>query len=506
MMDYDWIKQRSWLSQDKPAVIDALTEERYTYQDMNKRALRLAHYLQSAYGIQKGDRVALLAPNDVAYLDLIFACMKLGAIFIPLNWRLQPEELRHVINDCIPVCVFYATEMQASLEKNAPKGLIGLNVNGEDYQNIVSEDSPFPATELGPDIAHDDPQIIIYTSGTTGLPKGAMLSYSSVRENALNTILNWGMVADDVALVNAPLFHVAGLCGNVIPLLMVGGTIVLQRFYDPTVIIHYIKIYQVTFSFMVPTMYYELIRQDDFSKEGLKSLKVLISGGAPPLASVQEAFSSIGFPLINSYGLTESGPNNFRLLAEEVAGRPDSIGRPSVFVKTRIVDEHYNDVPDGEIGELLLAGRHNFLGYWGKPKETAEVFHGDYVKTGDLARKDADGYYYIVNRKKELIITGGENVVPSEVENVLRGIPWIEEVIAVGYPDEKYGEAVGVAIKLKERYLIEDLLDVMTHYARPFLAGYKIPRRVLVIEDDFPKNSVGKIDRQALSKLLDQQG
>lgn len=424
-MNVDFLTTRARLSANQIALIDPDKGRKWTYDDLNQRAIRLATFLLK-FGITKGDRIILFSPNDVAYFDLLFACTKIGAIMVPLNWRLKPIEIKKIIEDCRPSLAFYASHHKDRLESIFEDSRM-IDIDSEDYQTICEEG---PLTPL-PNIKVDkmNPAFIMYTSGSTGMPKGVMISHL----------------------------------------------------------------------FMVPTMYYTLVTHEAFDADALQSVRVMISGGAPASDYVQAAFANLGHTIINSYGLTEVGPNNFRILPEEVPNHPKSIGKPIMFVSTRIVDAEFQDVAPGQVGELLISGEHMCLGYWENSSESQKAFHGKYFCTGDLARQDEEGFYYIVNRKKELIITGGENVLPSEVEAVLNRHPLVKDSVVLGFDNPEFGESVAAALILDGE--CQEYKKVLNHYCMDHLAGYKTPKAYLIL-DDFPRNAIGKVDKLALQKMI----
>ncbi|MGT2932934.1 long-chain-fatty-acid--CoA ligase FadD [Streptococcus catagoni] len=494
-MDVDFLKTRARYSSNKVAVYDPLKERSWTYSQLEKRAINLASYLLR-YGISKGDRVALFSPNDISYYDLLFACTKIGASLVPLNWRLKPIEIKKIIEDCSPKLVFYASHHKDRLENIFTESQM-IDVDSREYDLICERE----VSSAIPHIKVDkySPAFIMYTSGSTGMPKGVMISHNGMIQNALNGIASWNFKDTDSTLVSAPMFHIAAFCGLAIPFILHGASVVIERYFNPREAIQLIEDYQVTHLFMVPTMYYTLVTHESFNAKAFSSVQTMISGGAPASDYVQEVFSQYGHTIINSYGLTEVGPNNFRILPEEVAAHPKSIGKPIMFVGARIVDSEFQDVKQGEVGELLLSGQQVCQGYWENSAETEKAFHGKYFCTGDLARQDEDGFYYIVNRKKELIITGGENVLPSEVESVLNNHPLIKESVVLGYDNPEFGESVGAILLLEADF--EDYAIHLNRYCLEHLAGYKVPKAYIVL-DDFPRNAIGKIDKMQLKKML----
>lgn len=496
---YDWLASRAYLSADDTAVIDLMTRTKISYRTLNQRANQLANYLIEEEGVAVGDRVAILALNVNQVIELYFACQKIGAIFVPLNWRLKQSELAYVMEDCEAKVLFYSEDLTQKLQGDWQHVVpTVIEITSEAYQNIF-EYPELPET-FSPAISGDQVAIMIYTSGTTGMPKGVMLSYAGIQQNALNTIVTWDMGRKDSALATAPLFHVAALFGNVIPLLLAGGTVVLMPYFMPDKITESLIRCHITMCFMVPTMYYEWLDTDTFDPKALDTVRILIAGGGPPLASVTQRFAELGHPLINSYGLSEAGPNNFRITPADVREHPNSIGRPAPFVDIRLEDDNGNLVAPGKVGELVIGGNHCFVGYWNNEEATEKTLINGYVHTGDLAKQTEDGLYYIIGRKKELIITGGENVTPYEVEKVLLAMDWIDDAVVVGYDNPKYGESVGALIKVNRA--IDDPLAEIKAYTKTRLAGYKRPKQVVIWDNEFPQTSLGKVDRKKISQIL----
>lgn len=496
---YDWLTSRAYLSADAIALVDLKTETKMTYRTLNQRANQLAIYLQDQADVGIGDRVAILAPNVSPIIELYFACQKLGAIFVPLNWRLKQQELDYVMNDCGPKVLFFSEDITKKLTGDwQDVASINMSITSAEYKMIF--DQPISEGLSPAAVSGEDVSTLIYTSGTTGMPKGVMLSYKGIQQNAMDTIVTWGMMPNDSSLTTAPLFHVAALIGNVIPMLMAGGTVVLMPYFTPEQLSGCLINYQITMCFMVPTMYYEWLEAETFDPKALDTIRVLIAGGGPPLTSVSQRFSELGHPLLNTYGLSEAGPNNFRITVADAEEHPMSIGKPAPFVNIRLEDDDGNQVETGEVGELVIGGDHCFIGYWHNDEATADTIVDGYVHTGDLAKRDEDGLYYIINRKKEIIITGGENVTPYEVEHVLDAIDWIDDAVVVGYDNPKYGESVSAFIKINRE--IDNPKAEIAAYAKTRLAGYKRPKQVIVWDDEFPKNSLGKVDRQKLSQIM----
>lgn len=495
----DWIKTRAELSPEKRAVIEPEKQNKeWTYQQMNQRAENLAAYFVGK-GIQMGDRVALYTPNDISHLDFLFACTKIGAVYIPLNWRLKPDELSAIIADAGPKLIAYTDDLKARVSRFLDNRLT-LVINSIHYDEIVLSVPTKRFTSVKVD--NESPAVLIFTSGTTGKPKGAMITHRAMVSNATNTVLSWGLTKDDSTITLSPMFHTAGLFSFVIPLLMVGGEVIFQTFFEVSETLDLARLFKPTMIFMVPTMYYLLAQSDCFDPKKLSSVKLFVSGGAPISMNVLSLFYEYRLPLINSFGLTEVGPNNFYIRPEDAAVKINSVGKPTLFTKVKIVDESMEEVESNEIGELLIKSESAFGGYWNNPEETKRTFYKGYVRTGDLAKKDENGFYYIVGRKKELIITGGENVMPSEVEDVLNHHPLVKDSVVIGYPNDKWGESVAAAVILNDKQ--QNFAEVLNEYAISKLAGYKTPKKYIQL-NEFPKNSVGKIDKIQLIDIILQE-
>lgn len=496
-MNFDWIKTRAVSHTDKVAIIDPLKGTEWTYEDLNIRAENLAHHL-SEQGIKRGDRIGVFAPNDIAVLDYLFAAIKMGAIFVPLNWRLKPREVELVIEDAGIEYIAYGTNHLERLA-GVPKEYVKYNVDEPEYNQIVdpSEHSPFESVDL----ELDEVAMLIYTSGTTGTPKGVIHTHQSYMNNMYNEILSWNMNDGFVTIASAPMFHVVGFVDIVLPMLMVGGRVVLERYFNHETINQWIYKYKPTILVMIPTMYYGIIADPNFKPSLIESVEIFVSGGSPPLPAVQKGFNKMGKVMVNAYGLTEAPLVTYNT-NESAMKNPGSIGRPLMNMAYQIVDEDMNQVPQGEMGELLIRGLNVTPGYWNLPEENEKVFHNGYFRTGDMATENEEGELSIVNRLKELIITGGENVLPSEVEAILSRHPLIDSCVVVGYDNPKFGETVSAAIVLnKQAQGIENYEEVLEEYMVKNLAGYKTPKLYLVM-DAIPTNSVGKPDQIEIKKMM----
>ncbi|AGX03370.1 MULTISPECIES: class I adenylate-forming enzyme family protein [Bacillus] len=486
--EIDWLTNRAGLSPGSVAVIDAEQGKSWTYKELNSRAEALAGWLLER-GAAKGDRIALLAPNHISCLDFLFACGKIGAIFVPVNWRLAAEEIQAILADCTPVIIGYHysfIELASRLQLHQ-------------YESVCLDETPFrmPGRPFIPpwQVDEEDPLAMIYTGGTTGKPKGAVLSHRAILWNAVNTAVSWGLTNQDTTITYLPMFHTGGINALTLPLLLAGGKVVLAGNYNPSDAARYIREYQCTIILLVPTMYHMLIDTDEFKEGSFESMRVFLSGGAPCPLSIYEEFRRKGLHFKEGYGMTEAGPNNFYISPQEAVLKKGSIGRPMLFNTVKILAETGVEAGNGEVGEVLIKGRHVFSCYWNNEEATKDAVRDGWLYTGDLAKVDDEGFFYIVGRKKDMIITGGENVYPLEVEQWLGSCPQVDEVSVIGIDDRKWGEAVTAFIVLKEAAAMTK--DEIKGYCRQKLAAYKVPKFIYFL-DKLPKTHVGKIDKKQL--------
>ena len=490
-----WLEGRKRLAPDQIALVDGETGRRCSYDLLYRRSVRAARYL-SEMGISKGDRVAFLAPNDMAVFVCFFACERLGAIFVPLNWRLSPRELNGILEDAGPKVLLFHRRMEHLAAALAAPSIVPLDL-------LDPDDPPKPEGEEEADYPSlSDPAMILYTGGTTGKPKGVVLTHGSIFWNSINTILSWQLTAKDRALSCLPLFHTGGLNALSLPVLQAGGTLVIIDRFDPDRVMDVIDRERCTIALMVPTMYHLLIRSPRFAEKSFPTMREFLSGGAPCPREVYRAFANKGLPFREGYGLTEAGPNNFVTDPSTARKKPGTVGKPMLYNQVRIVSEDGTDSPAGSVGEIWIRGGHLFDRYWNNPEATAESLVDGWLRTGDLGMRDEEGDFYIVGRKKEMIVTGGENVYPAEVEQIIAEHPEVEQVVVVGAPDPKWGEAVAAAVVPRKGSCLTG--EGLRSYLRGRLAAYKIPKAVLFM-DELPKTPVGKIDRRAILRLFVQK-
>jgi fatty-acyl-CoA synthase len=499
----DWLYKRELLTPDKVALIDTLHNNApITYRQWNRAANRTANFLRQRLGVRKGDRVAVLAMNSVEYLDLWFACAKLGAIIQLLNWRLTPHELAGLIADATPVALIYGPDFAAqvaALRSQVPSGqhFVALGEAQGDIAFAERDqypDSPSPDVE----VTWNDPWAICYTGGTTGLPKGAILTYRAITANSVNTVMSWGLTPDDVAILNMPLFHTGGFNVWTAPLVHIGGKSIVCRAFDVDQTFDLIRDQGVTLFVGVPTMHIMLQQHRRWAEADFSRLRVCGSGGASCPMPIIQKYAERGVTLFTGYGLTEAGPNTFWLPKELRLRKPGSVGFPLMHIDVKIVDDKGCECGAEEVGELLVRGPHVCAGYWNKPEETARAITPEgWLHTGDLARRDAEGCYYIVGRLKDMFKSGGESVYPPEVESVLHGHPAVAEAAVISVPDARWGEVGRAFVVLKPGLSLtaEELLA----FCQDRLARFKIPKAIVFL-DGLPQTAVGKVDKAMLAQ------
>lgn len=503
MIHADILGERARLTPDKTALVWVPTGERFTYRQLNERARGCARMLQEALGLSKGEGVGILAHNSVEFLDAFFAAGKTGIILVPLNTRYTAHELEHIVRDSGMRALLYEGEFRdtvRSLVKLAPiDHRIALDepagAGERSYAEAIAALPARPWTGVRCD--PEDTYCLLYTSGTTGKPKGVMIPHRMVAWNAYNTVMSWQLREDDVSPIFTPLYHAGGLGVFLTPLVAIGGTIVLHRGFDPAEVWRTIEDEKCTVVLAVPTVYKMLMEAPQFERVDLRSVRWFISGGAPLPRFIIEAYQRRGVVLKQGYGLTEVGVNCFAMTVEESRSKAGSIGKPLMFTEARLVDATGAEAPVGEVGELLLRGPHVSKGYWNNPEATAAALDaGAWFHTGDLARRDEDGFFYIAGRSKDMFISGGVNIYPAEVEGELLLHPRVKDAAVIGAPHPVWGE-VGVAfIVPREQDLsvasAAGLKAELAAYLGRRLARYKAPREFLLVED-LPRTPYGKV-------------
>ena len=496
---YDWSAYHANVRPNKIAIRDLSINKELTYSELDIRSNKLAEWLQKN-GVGKGDRVAILSQNCAEFFELEFACAKIGAIELPLNWRLTKPELEYILNDSTPTVLIYDSgflDISLELQKDCQiKG--SLQIDNEDPSSqyeIALKESNGKYEEVP--TTHDDLIMIMYTSGTTGHPKGAMINHRMQLYNCINLATPVFISPETVQLVVLPLFHTGGMNCYANPVLHAGGELILIREFDPGLALSILgnSDYKVSHFFAVPAPYQFMMNHPDFDKTDLSFLKIAGIGGAPCAEAILKTWSGRGVSMIQGWGMTETSPGGIGLDAADAERKIGSAGKPLMHTEVKVVDDDGNELPWGEVGELYIRGPNITPGYWNKPEATEDSFDGDWLKTGDAARFDDEGFVYIVDRWKDMYISGGENVYPAEVENVIYQLPQIAEAAVIGVPDERWGETGKVFISLKEGQTIEEK-EIIEHCLKN-LAKFKVPQSVEFIEL-LPRNATGKVLKREL--------
>lgn len=500
----DWMARRAAVSPDKTAIIEAATGAALTYQQLNERATRLANYWRDECGIASGDRIAVLSMNRTEVLEAFFAAAKLTAVLVPLNYRLAQPELEYILSDCEPRVLLYENEFAPLVTGLRARLAISHHLALDDSSADLKYSEALAAASAEPVMADDFdaemPVLIIYTSGTTGRPKGALLSHRMITWNSINTHFGWDLNSEDITTVHAPLFHTGGLNVLTLPLLHCGGTVVMLRSFDPAQVLAAIERYRCTVVFGVPTMFQMMLESARFATTDFGSLRFFISGGAPCPVPLIEAYQQRGVCFTQGFGLTEVGPNCFKLEIRDSVRKAGSIGLPSFHSAARIVDAKGNDVSRGATGELILKGLHVCSGYWRNSDATAAALRDGWFHTGDLARQDDEGYFYVAGRVKDMIISGGENIYPAEVEAVLHAHPSIAAAAVFGLPDAKWGETPVAAIISRDQMTEAAVIG----FCQDKLARYKIPKRIFFMTE-FPLSASGKILKREIKEQIERE-
>ncbi len=511
MVISDYLGRRALYTPERPAVIDTGKdpELRLSYREMNDRANRVACWLRERAGIGRRDRVAILARDGVEHLDLFCACAKLGAIHAPLNTRLHWRELQGLLERTAPKVLFYmeglrgaVAELRASLGRAGMPMLVHLDgpglVDSQPYEHMLGGPAVAPASTE--DLDPEDIAAIVFTGGTSGIPKAARISHRMVAWNTLNTVIH-DLRHEDVYLNVFPLFHTGGLFVYTVPQLILGGTTVLVPQFEPKRVLELIERERVTVFAGVPTMYQMLTEAPNWASAGLSSLRFCTSGGAPlPVPLVEHYTRGKGIRFKQGFGMSEFGPGVFALAPEDARRKAGSIGRPNFFVEARIVDHEGCELGPDEVGELLLKGPSSCSGYFGDGEASAALLDGKgWFHTGDLARCDQEGYYYIVDRKKDMFVSGGENVYPVEIEAVLYRHPAVQLCAVVGVPDPRWGEVGRACVVLKPGAAATEA-EIIEHLGR-HLARYKVPGGVEFMAA-LPLSATGKVLKRELQREL----
>lgn len=504
----DWLAKQANRYPEKTALVDLATGRRLSYRQFNEQASRFAEFLRDQWDISKGERVAVLAHNSSDYLVMLYGCAKIGAVMVCLNWRLSAVEQRAIIADAAPRALIFGAEFEATAAQLiAEPGLehhmrLGAGPGGaagyeEALASASGETVEMPCWPL------DEVWYLLYTSGTTGKPKGVIQTYGMVFFNGVNAMHAAQLSRDDVLLSVLPFFHTGGLNLYANPLIQCGGTVVIMKQFDAEQTVGLLE-REITVMFGVPAIYLFLSQHPRFGQADFSRVRSWACGGAPIPGSLLEVYLAKGITICFGFGMTETGPTVF--LTDEATARAKvgTVGKPVTYMLTKVVDvATRRELGPNERGELLIKGPGVTPGYWNNPEATARAFQDGWLCSGDVAYFDEQGDYYIVDRSKDMYISGGENVYPAEVENVIFQMPQIADVAIIGVPDDRWGEAgkAIIAFKPGQSATPEEIMA----FCRERLAGYKVPRDCEFVTQ-LPRNAAGKVEKPRLRELYGAAG
>jgi fatty-acyl-CoA synthase len=489
-----WIDRRRVKSAGRPALI--CDETAVTYDLLADRIDRLAAAL-AARNVAKGDRVAYLGDNEPSFLETFFAVTALGAVFVPLNTRLAAPEVAYMLRDCGAELLVHADVLSGVAEQagaDLRRVVVGAATSAaEGFEDLVDEDAA-ERPEVMVDLS--DTAMILYTSGTTGSPKGAAISHGNITWNCYNVLVDYDLTGADVALMISPMFHVASLTMGVLPALLKGATVVLEPAFVPGRALDLIQRHRVTSLSGVPTTYQMLCEHPAWASTDISSLRMLTCGGSAVPLRVLDAYEARGLSFTGGYGMTETSPGATSLAPRYSRAKAGSAGLPHFFTEVRVSDADGQVLPAGAVGEIQVRGRNVIEGYWNRPEASADAFaDGGWFRSGDLGYLDEDGFLFISDRLKDMIISGGENIYPAEIERVILELEAVQSVAVVGAPDDRWGEVPHAYLEIRPGHTLAD--DAVQRHLAGRLARYKIPKRVIVV-DELPRTASGKIRKAAV--------
>jgi fatty-acyl-CoA synthase len=498
-----WIQTHASFTPHKVAIIDG--QQSYTYGELEQLVSQHARLLKHQMRIGRGDRVAYLGFNSIEFLCLVFACARLGALFIPMNWRLTTPEFDHILQDASPSVVLcskdFSQQLEPLREQHPDCRFVAQNFSNDGWLNLP--DMLRLATEGKPDdqnphVDLNSPLLIVYTSGTTGLPKGAVLTQDALFHNALNSVHMHDMCSNDRILTVLPMFHVGGLNIQTLPALYQGATVILHDRFDPLRTLESIRDDQPSLVVLVPATLQAILDQPNW-QDYLASLRSIATGSSVVPNVLIEPFHRIGLPVQQVYGLTETAPIAVYQRADQALLKTGSTGLPGLHCNMQLVNNQGDEVADGDIGHIRIKGPNVMFEYWGNPQATAKALHNGWFDTGDMGYRDADGHLVVADRAKDMIISGGENVYPAELENLLLSMPGIRDAAVVGRDDKKWGESPVAVVVLEAGNTLAS--DDILNYFHGRLARFKHPREVIFMED-LPRNVMGKVQKFRLRDMI----
>ncbi|MCK9379734.1 MAG: long-chain fatty acid--CoA ligase [Sulfuritalea sp.] len=502
MLIPDWLVKHAQQFPQQVALVDLHSARSVTYAQLNERASRCAEFMRERWQIEPGDRVAVLAHSSSDYVEMLYACGKIGAIMVCLNWRLALTELIGIAADAEPVALVWGEEFDQTGAALADAcQLTRRMVTGAPRSDVAGYEAALAgmsgATIEMPWRQHEDVWYLLYTAGTTGKPKGVPQTWGMAFTNAVNGMLATGLRREDKMLSVLPYFHTGGLNLYLNPTIMVGGTTLIMRQFDVDQTMELLET-EATVMFGVPAIYLFLSQHPRFASANFSRVRNWACGGAPIPKTLLEQYLAKGVTICFGFGMTETGPTVF--LTDEATARKKvgTVGKPVMYVEGKVVDPATRQrLGPNQRGELLLRGPGITPGYWHQPEATANAFEDGWLRTGDIAYCDDDGDYYIVDRSKDMYISGGENVYPAEVENVIFQMESVAEAAVIGVPDAKWGE-VGKAIVALKPGVQATAEEVIAH-CRARLAGFKTPKYVVFVPA-VARNAAGKLDKPTLRR------
>lgn len=488
-----WPARRARKTPERTALV--YNDRASTFAEVDRAVRGVATGLQEL-GIGKGARVAFLGANSPAFVEVLFACGALGSIFVPVNTRLSALEIDYILRDSGADVVIVDEAFRDKLGSASPRLVIVNGPTGNDHFTELHDRIETAEAFALADVSLDDPCLILYTSGTTGRPKGAVLTHGNLTWNSINMVVDNDVVSDDVNLVVAPLFHVSALSNNLLPAFMKGAAVVLMAKFDAGEVLALVEKWGITYLHGVPTIYESLAAHPAFEETDLSSVKRAGCGGSPIGADTIATYQRRGIRFTQGYGMTETGPGVLYLSADRASDKLGAVGVPHFFVDCEVRDENGEPVGPGGRGEIVVRSRSVMREYWNNPAATRSAFDEDgFFRSGDVARIDDDGYLYIVDRIKDMVISGGENIYPSEIETIIGAHPDVLGCAVVGVPDDRWGEVCHLVVERRPggEVTADELVDLV----RMKLASFKVPKYVSFVEH-LPRTSTGKIVKSRL--------
>ncbi|MGB7342531.1 MAG: long-chain fatty acid--CoA ligase [Phototrophicaceae bacterium] len=506
----DWVAFHADRTPDKIAFIDQATGQELSYSALNERASQLATVMRDRWDVRAGDRIAILAKNSIEYFAFQFACIKLGAMMLPLNWRLAVPEWIFICEDAGATGIIYDAEfaehIPTLLAETTLEYTLRIDLGNPPTDERPSYEDAIANTSadvvMNPNTTHDTPMTIMYTSGTTGRPKGVIITHGMTFWNAINISVPTGLNCNSVQYIVLPLFHTGGLNLYANPLVHHGGTSIIAREFDPAITLATLSDTElgVTHFFGVPAIYLFMSQHEAFASTDLSKIESWGCGGAPMPASLLKTYADRNMIIQLGFGMTETSPTVFLIAKRRALQKPTSVGKPLLHTRVRIVNDRFEDVAVGEVGEVVISGGNITPEYWQRPDANDDNFtvdeHGNrWLHSGDAGMMDDEGCIYIVDRYKDMYISGGENVYPAEVEQVIFQLEAVADAAIIGLPHARWGEAGQAIVVIKQGYTIT--ADDIIQHCKANLAKFKVPQQVDFI-DELPRNAAGKVLKRDL--------